>query len=65
MDRILIEQLLNSKISLNKIKHIINNVDKINKQEHVNETTTANTNGLRIMTCQGCHKSMFRSIYVK
>ena len=64
MEKILIEQLLNSKISLTKIKSIIDNVDKINKQENLNETTTANTNGLRIMTCQGCHKSMFEDKFM-
>ena len=64
MEKILIEQLLNSKISLTKIKSIIDNADKINKQENLNETTTANTNGLRIMTCQGCHKSMFEDKFM-
>ena len=64
MEKILIEQLLNSKISLTKIKSIIDNVDKINKQENLNEATTANTNGLRIMTCQGCHKSMFEDKFM-
>ena len=60
----MIEQLLNSKISLTKIKSIIDNVDKVNKREHLNETTTANTNGLRIMTCQGCHKSSFEDKFM-
>ena len=62
--KILIEQLLNSKISLTKIKSIIDNVDKVNKQENLNETTTANTNGLRIITCQGCHKSPFEDKFM-
>ena len=64
MEKILIEQLLNSKISFTKIKSIIDNVDKINKQENLNETIVANTNGLRIMTCQGCHKSMFEDKFM-
>ena len=64
MEKILIEQLLNSKISLTKIKSIIDNVDKVNKQENLNETTTANTNGLRIITCQGCHKSSFEDKFM-
>ena len=37
----------------------MDNIEKMNKQENLNETTTANINGLRIMTCQGCHKSSF------
>ena len=32
--------------------------------EYLNETTTANINGLRIMTCQGCHKSMFEDKFM-
>ena len=64
MEKILIEQLLNSKISLTKIKSIIDNVDKVNKRENLNETTTANTNGLRIITCQGCHKSSFEDKFM-
>ena len=64
MEKILIEQLLNSKISFNKIKSIMDNIEKMNKQENLNETTTANINGLRIMTCQGCHKSMFEDKFM-
>ena len=56
MEKVLIEQLLNSKISLKKIKFIIDNIDKItNIQENVNEPIITNTNNLKIMTCQGCH----------
>ena len=64
MEKLLIEQLLNSKISFNKIKSIMDNIEKMNKQENLNETTTANINGLRIMTCQGCHKSMFEDKFM-
>ena len=64
MEKILTEQLLNSKISCNKIKTIMDNLEKMNKQENLNETTTANINGLRIMTCQGCHKSMFEDKFM-
>ena len=57
MGTILIEQLLNSGVSLNKIKSIIKNTEKV-KEENVNETVSANTCGLRLMSCSGCRKTM-------
>ena len=42
----------------------MDNIAKMNKQEKIIETTTANINGLRIMTCQGCHKSMFEDKFM-
>ena len=64
MEQILIEQFLNNNISLKKIQIVVDNFNKINTQQHLNETTTANTSGLRIMSCQGCHKSMFEDKFM-
>lgn len=55
---------MNSNISLKRIKSIIEKTDTINRQQDLNETTTANTCGLRILTCNGCHKSLFEDKFM-
>ena len=64
MEKELIEQLLNSNISLKRIKSIIDKADEKTQVQNLNETTTANTCGLRILSCQGCHKSMFEDKFM-
>ena len=58
MEKVLIEQLLNSGVSLKKIKSIIENTEKA-KEQNLNETVSANTCGLKLMVCSGCHKTMY------
>ena len=63
MEKVLIEQLLNSGVSLKKIKSIIENTEKA--QEHnLNETVSANTCGLKLMVCSGCHKTMYEDKFM-
>ena len=64
MEKEFIEQLLKSNISLKRIKSIIDKADTNIQTQNLNETTTANTCGLRILTCQGCHKSMFEDKFM-
>ena len=64
MEKEFIEQLLNSNISLKRIKSIIEKAETKKEEHNLNETTTANTCGLRILTCQGCHKSMFEDKFM-
>lgn len=64
MEKEFIEQLLKSNISLKRIKSIIDKADTNIQAQNLNETTTANTCGLRILTCQGCHKSMFEDKFM-
>ena len=63
MEKYLIEQLLSSGVSLKKIKTIVENTEKIKDQE-LNETITANTSGLRLMICSGCHKTMYEDKFM-
>ena len=60
----MVEQLLNSNISLKRIKSIIDKAHAKTQVQNLNETTTANTCGLRILSCQGCHKSMFEDKFM-
>ena len=48
MGKEFIEQLLNSNISLKRIKSIIEKAETKKEEHNLNETTTANTCGLRI-----------------
>jgi DNA-binding transcriptional MerR regulator len=63
MEKVLIEQLLNSGISLKKIKSIIENTEKA-KEQNLNETISANTCGLKLMVCSGCHKTMYEDKFM-
>ena len=62
MEKVLIEQLLNSGVSLKKIKSIIENTEKA--KEDLNETVSANTCGLKLMVCSGCHKTMYEDKFM-
>ena len=62
MEKVLIEQLLNSGVSLKKIKSIIENTEKA--KEDLNETISANTCGLKLMVCSGCHKTMYEDKFM-
>ena len=62
MEKVLIEQLLNSGVSLKKIKSIIENTEKA--KEDLNETVYANTCGLKLMVCSGCHKTMYEDKFM-
>ena len=62
MEKVLIEQLLNSGVSLKKIKTIIENTEKA--KEDLNETVSANTCGLKLMVCSGCHKTMYEDKFM-
>ena len=63
MEKVLIEQLLNSGVSLKKIKSIIENTEKA-KEQNLNETISANTCGLKLMVCSGCHKTMYEDKFM-
>ena len=63
MEKVLIEQLLNSGVSLKKIKSIIENTEKA-KEQNLNETVSANTCGLKLMVCSGCHKTMYEDKFM-
>jgi len=63
MEKVLIEQLLNSGVSLKKIKTIIENTEKI-KEQNLNETVSANTCGLNLVVCSGCHKTMYEDKFM-
>ena len=62
MEKVLIEQLLNNGVSLKKIKSIIENTEKA--KEDLNETISANTCGLKLMVCSGCHKTMYEDKFM-
>ena len=62
MEKVLIEQLLNNGVSLKKIKSIIENTEKA--KEDLNETVSANTCGLKLMVCSGCHKTMYEDKFM-
>ena len=64
MEQIIVEQRLNSNISLKRITSILDKADATQAEQDVNETTTADTCGVRILTCQGCHKSMFEDTFM-
>ena len=63
MEKVLIEQLLHSGVSLKKIKTIIENTEKI-KEQNLNETVSANTCGLNLVVCSGCHKTMYEDKFM-
>ena len=63
MEKVLIEQLLNNGVSLKKIKSIIENTEKA-KEQNLNETVSANTCGLKLMVCSGCHKTMYEDKFM-
>ena len=58
MEKQCIEQLLNNGFSLKKIKGIVEQAE-ITKEHNLNETTTANTCGLRTIKCGCCHRILF------
>ena len=62
MEKVLIEQLLNNGVSLKKIKSIIENTEKA--KEDLNKTVSANTCGLKLMVCSGCHKTMYEDKFM-
>ena len=63
MEKVLIEQLLSNGLSIKKIKTIIDNTEKI-KEQNLNETVSANTCGLKLMVCSGCHKTMYEDKFM-
>ena len=63
MEKVLIEQLLSNGLSIKKIKTIIDNTEKI-KEQNLNETISANTCGLKLMVCSGCHKTMYEDKFM-
>ncbi len=63
MEQILIEQFLNSGVSLKKIKAIIENTEQVRK-DNLDGTVSANTSGLRLMTCSGCHKTLYEDKFL-
>jgi DNA-binding transcriptional MerR regulator len=63
MEKHLIEELLNHGFTLKKIKSIIEKTEATH-EHNLNETTTANTCGLRTIKCQGCHKTFFEDKFM-
>ena len=45
------------------IKSIIENTEKAQEQ-NLNETVSANTCGLKLMVCSGCHKTMYEDKFM-
>ena len=46
-----------------KVKTIIENTGQV-KEQHLNETVSANTCGLNLVVCSGCHKTMYEDKFM-
>ena len=64
MEKQLIEQLLSNGLSIKKFKDIVEHLDIEPQNEKLHNTTIANTCGLRIIRCQGCHKTQYEDKFM-
>eukprot|EP00971_Amphidinium_carterae_P262298 5202749-Amphidinium_carterae.1 len=62
MEKQLVQQLINSGISVKKLKDILDSINNDNR--NVTETIVANTCGLRIIKCLGCHRELFEDKFM-
>ena len=64
MEQNLIKQLLSNGLSIKKIKDIVNNLDEPEEDKDLNKTVLANTCGLRLIKCGGCHKQLYEDKFM-